>query len=217
MAKQIINVGTSANDGTGDTLRASQVKANANFTELYNFSLQEVLDNNHDLFLNNNFQGTNAGLNSTGNDLNAFGSSALEENTGAYINAFGSISGANNTGNYNNFLGYLSGNGNTGNDVNAIGNVAGSANTFNNVNLFGEGAQADENGQTVLSKDGTIMARISTNNLTATRKYNLPDFTGTIGVINTAGNFANDTAAAAGGVPVGGLYHTSGAVKIRLT
>lgn len=36
MAKQIINVGTSANDGTGDTLRASQVKANANFTELYN-------------------------------------------------------------------------------------------------------------------------------------------------------------------------------------
>ena len=35
MAKQIINVGTSANDGTGDTLRASQVKANANFTELY--------------------------------------------------------------------------------------------------------------------------------------------------------------------------------------
>ena len=44
MAKQIINVGTSANDGTGDTLRASQVKANANFTELYNKGLQEVTD-----------------------------------------------------------------------------------------------------------------------------------------------------------------------------
>jgi hypothetical protein len=30
-------------------------------------------------------------------------------------------------------------------------------------------------------------------------------------------SFADDTAAAAGGIPVGGLYHTSGAIKIRLT
>lgn len=29
--------------------------------------------------------------------------------------------------------------------------------------------------------------------------------------------YANDTAAAAGGIPVGGLYRTSGTVKIRLT
>jgi hypothetical protein len=35
MAKQTINVGTTANDGTGDTLRASFVKVNENFTELY--------------------------------------------------------------------------------------------------------------------------------------------------------------------------------------
>jgi len=28
---------------------------------------------------------------------------------------------------------------------------------------------------------------------------------------------ANDTAAEAAGVPIGGLYHTSGAVKVRLT
>ena len=35
MAQQIINVGASPNDGTGDTLRDSQVKANQNFTELY--------------------------------------------------------------------------------------------------------------------------------------------------------------------------------------
>ena len=38
MAKQTINVGTTANDGTGDTLRASFVKVNDNFTELYNNS-----------------------------------------------------------------------------------------------------------------------------------------------------------------------------------
>ena len=30
-------------------------------------------------------------------------------------------------------------------------------------------------------------------------------------------NYANDAAAAAGGVPVGNLYHTAGAVKVRLT
>jgi hypothetical protein len=31
------------------------------------------------------------------------------------------------------------------------------------------------------------------------------------------GNFANDTAAAAGGVPLYGLYHNAGAVRTRLT
>ena len=36
MAQQIINVGSAPNDGTGDVLRNSQIKANANFTELYN-------------------------------------------------------------------------------------------------------------------------------------------------------------------------------------
>ena len=31
------------------------------------------------------------------------------------------------------------------------------------------------------------------------------------------GSYANDSAAATAGVPIGGLYHTSGAVKVRLT
>ena len=35
MAKQVINVGTVANDGTGDTLRDSMIKVNDNFNELY--------------------------------------------------------------------------------------------------------------------------------------------------------------------------------------
>jgi len=35
MSQQIINIGTTPNDGTGDTLRESQRKANENFTELY--------------------------------------------------------------------------------------------------------------------------------------------------------------------------------------
>lgn len=38
MTQQVINVGTVANDSTGDTIRASFQKTNANFTELYSAS-----------------------------------------------------------------------------------------------------------------------------------------------------------------------------------
>ena len=38
MAKQTINIGSAANDGTGDGLRTAFTKVNANFTELYNFN-----------------------------------------------------------------------------------------------------------------------------------------------------------------------------------
>jgi hypothetical protein len=37
MSKQIIGIGTTSNDGTGDTLRIGGSKINANFNELYNF------------------------------------------------------------------------------------------------------------------------------------------------------------------------------------
>ncbi|CAB4148726.1 hypothetical protein UFOVP532_26 [uncultured Caudovirales phage] len=43
MSQQIINVGATANDGTGDTLRLSQQKANQNFTELYGTKLDSVV------------------------------------------------------------------------------------------------------------------------------------------------------------------------------
>jgi len=35
MAKSVINTGTVANDGTGDTLRAAGIKINDNFSEIY--------------------------------------------------------------------------------------------------------------------------------------------------------------------------------------
>ena len=35
MAQQVINIGTSPNDGTGDQLRTAFDKCNDNFTELY--------------------------------------------------------------------------------------------------------------------------------------------------------------------------------------
>ena len=229
MAKQIINVGTTANDGTGDKVRDAFIKVNSNFGELYDEgganitvnnpvtstettldialadlntggggtpTLQEVLDNDHDLVDGNNFQGSFAGDNNTGIFVNAFGQDAANTNTGTQVNAlgteaaienaggnvnaFGNVAAGFNTGNEVNVLGDNAGYENTANHVNAMGYAAGFNNTFNNVNLFGASATADENGQTVLSKDGTIMARISTTDLTATRKYNLPDASGTL-------------------------------------
>lgn len=47
MAKQKINVGQSANDGTGDKIRNAFIKVNSNFTELYDLVSQteDILDN----------------------------------------------------------------------------------------------------------------------------------------------------------------------------
>lgn len=49
----------------------------------------------------------------------------------------------------------------------------------------------------------------ATANTLSTKKLQLTD--------SVSMNYADDTAAAAGGVPVGGIYHTSGTLKIRLT
>lgn len=191
-------------------------------------TLQEVLDNNHDLVdgifnagtgagISNtgsdvNFLGSNAGYANTGNDVNSLGRNAGYNNTGSDVNAFGADAGFANTGSTVNFIGVLAGYNNTGSDVNAFGTDAGNANAgnnvnslgngagyantgnnvnslgsyagngniFNNVNLFGNSATADEDGQTVFSKSSSIWARLSTLLLTATRKYILPDASGTI-------------------------------------
>ena len=42
MAKQTINIGSSANDGTGDQLRTAFDKTNDNFIELYNMTKASV-------------------------------------------------------------------------------------------------------------------------------------------------------------------------------
>lgn len=42
MAKQTINVGTVANDKTGDQLRTAFTKTNDNFTELYSYPLTNI-------------------------------------------------------------------------------------------------------------------------------------------------------------------------------
>ena len=187
-------------------------------------TLQQILDNNHDLVDNNNFQGTEAGEDNTGTDVNAFGFRAAAPNSGAHVNAFGQYAAKNNTaqdvnafgqqaaqdntGTSINAFGLSSAQDNTGNDVNAFGSQsaqnntgdyvnsfgwrAGFSNTFKNVNLFGYNATADADNQTVFSKwvTGTTkyLARLSYNNITADRKWELPNANGTIALTSDISN-----------------------------
>jgi len=163
-------------------------------------TLQQVLDNNHELADGNNFQGTLAGDANTGSDVNAFGSDAGNLNTGSYANFLGASAGYENSGNNVNFQGTGSGDANTGSDVigigqssasgntanhvNVFGAGAGANNTFKNVNIFGFQALADADNQNVFSKwvSGVTkyLGRLSFNNITADRKWELPDASGTV-------------------------------------
>jgi len=89
MAKQTINIGTAANDGTGDPLRTAFTKINANFTELYggdddatNFVIEDTspqLGGNLDI---NGWNITSARSNESIRIIpNGTGSIALEGNT----------------------------------------------------------------------------------------------------------------------------------------
>ena len=81
MAKQTINIGTSANDGTGSTLRAAFDICNDNFTELYDGTggLLHKIEGT-------NFTGSLLVGHSTTGTL-----SSAENNTGVGINSLKSI------------------------------------------------------------------------------------------------------------------------------
>jgi len=155
-------------------------------------TLQEVLDNNHDLESGNLFIGTIAGDASDGEYNIGIGNGTLQNNIGDYNIAIGLNAGLNNTSN-----GLVSiGNGaallNTGNNVVSIGSGAGIYNAFDYVNLFGTNAVADEDGQIVFAKNDSVMARISTIELTETRKYTLQDNNGTLAFLDdVTGAFGN--------------------------
>lgn len=120
--------------------------------------------------------------NVTGGGNTAFGLFAGDQPTARALTettSIGYLSGNNNTGLQATAVGSVAGNQNTGDFLTAIGTNAGLSNTFNNVSLIGYNASADEVGQLVHSKDGTIMARFSTSLMTATRKWNLPNANGT--------------------------------------
>lgn len=67
MARQTINIGAIANDGTGDSIRVSGVKINENFTEIY--AQQQLVSLTHFEFDNNTIKGllSNADIEMSGN------------------------------------------------------------------------------------------------------------------------------------------------------
>jgi hypothetical protein len=131
--------------------------------------------------------GTGAGDGQIGVNVNQIGNDAGLINTGNNQNALGAFAGFSNTGNNQNASGNSAGLGNTGDNQNAFGFQSGEGNTFNDVNLFGFSTQADENGQTVFRSAGGFMARLSTLLLTASRKYILPNKSGTIAMLSDIG------------------------------
>jgi hypothetical protein len=87
------------------------------------------------------------------------------------------------------------------------------------VTLDGDGLATDAS---VTSLSGSVSGTISS--LSGSVSGTISSLSGSIAtkMANTSfgyvtGSFANDGAAAAAGVAVGGLYHTTGTVKVRLT
>ena len=87
------------------------------------------------------------------------------------------------------------------------------------VTLDGDGLATDAS---VTSLSGSVSGTISS--LSGSVSGTISSLSGSIAtkMANTSfgyvtGSFANDGAAASAGVPVGGLYHTTGTVKVRLT
>lgn len=112
-------------------------------------TLQEILDNNHDLVGGVNLQGTDAGVDNTGDNVNAFGQSAAVDNTADNINAFGSSAAAGNTGQGVNAAGRNAALDNEGNIVNAFGPESARLNTGDYVNAMGNNSCYDNTGDYV--------------------------------------------------------------------
>jgi len=131
--------------------------------------------------------GSGNGLRETAIGFNAGFSTGPQ---GVYSVLIGSYAGANSRAGYSVFIGRLAGNESGGNSFSpinhhiAIGENAGANNQYNHIITLGQNSTADEEGQMVFSKDGTIMARFSTSLMTASRKWNLPDANGTFALTN---------------------------------
>jgi hypothetical protein len=116
----------------------------------------------------------------------------------------------------------------------AVGNTA-TAGAFNTLTLTGSAVSIlnpSTFAGTTLRRDSlrftvydsleeiTVRMDLAVPALTENRSIQLPDADGTVALTvdlpQVANNFANDAAAAIGGIAVGGLYHTAGTVKIRL-
>ena len=160
---------------------------------------------------NNTAVGYQAAQNATGQYTTAVGTAALQNVTGQFNSAFGISSLLNLTsGGSNVAIGHLAG-------AYILGGVT-KAQTNSNSIFIGYAAYPLANGDTneiVIGYNavGNGSNTIVIGNSASTSMY-IPNIVSTS---TTLLNYVNDAAAAAGGVPIGGIYNTSGVLKIRLT
>lgn len=121
-------------------------------------TLQQVLNNNHELVDGNNFQGTDAGRNNDGVSVIAIGTSAAEDNQGDNVVAIGEGAANGNQTEHVNAIGYYAGKANEGNFLNAIGWQAGYENIGNSLIAIGKDTGNNNRGDQVIAL-GTSAAR----------------------------------------------------------
>ena len=66
-------------------------------------------------------------------------------------------------------------------------------------------------GMVGIRKSGSLSATLDVNGSIAASSYLI------LSTVSSSYEFANDASASIGGIPLGGLYHTSGVIRIRLT
>lgn len=69
---------------------------------------------------------------------------------------------------------------------------------------------------TVSSNDLLIISSSTQSNSTKNVKASTLNTYFSNNIVNIANNFVDDASATAGGIVVGGLYHTAGVVKVRI-
>jgi hypothetical protein len=139
--------------------------------------------------------------------------------TGSFNTALGYSAGNDlQSGSYNSFLGRNSGaNLVTGSFNTFIGAVSFlTASTFNNTIIIADGAGSQRlfissSGLAIFSNDLYVSSSMTTSGSLTVQKS-----TAILSQVSESFNFANDLAASGSGIPLGGLYHTSGTIKIRL-
>ena len=167
----------------------------------------------------NTFVGTSAGQNTRIGNYNTYiGHRAGNSNVSGSNNTFVGLNAGFNitSGSDNTFFGK-----NTGYYISDGSSAVSGSNrsVFIGTNVKSNGH--DETNQIVIGYDsvgnGSNTVTLGNNDITDTYvKGVLRASTAILAQVSSSYNFADDTAAQAGGVPLGGLYHTSGSVKIRL-
>ena len=219
MAKITINVGSAANDGTGDTLRGAFQNVNANFTELYasvantaNLDLSQYYSANASFSTANLAYGIANLAYDKANTANllAYQSNSYTLIVGAASNAWANVV-VTSGNNYTNTVGTAS---------NTWANTVGTAGN-NYTNSVGSAGNNYTNAVGTAGNNYTnssVAIPFTRANDAYTRANTAWDYANTVNTyVTLKGPYDDDSSASSNGVAVMGLYYTAqGNVKIRL-